>query len=567
MIRPVRVRITAAALAAALVLVGAASARAAFVPEGSPYTVGDDPLSLNAADFNGDGRPDVATINGTSSNVSVFLRRPTGGFAQEANSPIAVGSGPSGAAVGDYNGDGRADLAVASFVDGSVSVLLRQPAGGFALEGGAPISLGARISAVAAGDFNSDGRLDLAATQNDGNQVMLLLRNAQNTGFSPQLQFPTGLTPVAIAVGDYNGDRLADLAIANRGGDSATILLRVPGGTFSAEAAVPVGDDPVGIVAADFDGNGRTDFAVTNAAPGTVSAFLRRPTNVGFAAEPPISVSAAPVGITTADFDRDGRLDLAVAANAGAVVILRRNAGSGFTLAQSIPLAGAVNDVAAADFDGDSRPDLAASSYTNAPADRFTVLVNPAPAPPPEPPLAPPLAGKSVNVEPVSGTVKIKRPGRKRYVKLTAEAHVPVGSSIDTRHGRITITAAQGKGKTASMDFYDGLFKLTQTKGKRPIATLKLIEKLSCKGSAKSASAAKKKKKKRRLWGDGKGKFRTKGQFSSATVRGTKWLVEDRCTSTLTRVKRGRVEVRDFVKRKTVIVRAGKRYTARKKRS
>jgi hypothetical protein len=489
----------------------------------------------------------------------VFLRQAGGGFAQEAGSPIAVGSGPSGAAVGDYNGDGRADLAVSSFVAGNVSVLLRQPGGSFALEGGAAIPLGARISAVAAGDFNSDGRLDLVATQNDGNQVVVLLRNASNTGFVAQPPLPTGLTPVAIAVGDYNGDGLADLAIANRGGDSATILRRVPGGTFSSEAAVPVGDDPVGIVAADFDGNGRADFAVTNAAPGTVSAFLRRPANDGFTAEPPISVSAAPVGIDAADFDRDGRPDLAVAANAGAVEILRRNAAGGFTRDPSIPLAGAVNDVAAADFDGDSRPDLAASSYTNAPADRFTALLNPAP------PLPPPVAGKTVNVEPVSGTVTIKRRGSKRYVTLTAAAHIPVGSSIDTRRGRIAITAAQGKGRTASADFFDGLFKLTQTKGSKPIATLKLIEKLSC-AKAKRATTAKKKKKKRHLWGDGKGRFRTQGSYSSATVRGTKWLTQDTCTSTLVKVVRGRVEVRDFVKRKTVIVRAGKRYTARAKR-
>ena len=555
MIVPVRAKMTAAALAAVLLLVGAESAWAAFVTEGSPYTVGNDPYSLNAADFNGDGRPDVATINGTSSDVSVFLRQAGGGFAQEVGSPIGVGSGPSGAAVGDYNGDGRADLAVSSFVEGNVRVLLRQPGGGFALEGAA-ISLGARISTIATGDFNSDGRLDLAATQNDGNQVVLLLRNGQNTGFSVGPQLPTGLTPVAIAVGDYNGDGLADLAIANRGGDSATILRRVPGGTFSAEAAVAVGDDPVGIVAADFDGNGRADFAVINYAAGTVSAFLRGTSNTGFTAQPPIRVSASPAGIDAADFDSDGRPDLAVAANSGAVDILRRNAAGGFTRDPAIALAGAVNDVAAADFDGDSRPDLAAVSYTNAAADTFSALLNGATLPPP-------VAGKSVNVEAVSGTVKIKRRGRKRFVTLTGEAHIPVGSTIDTRRGRISITAAQGKGKTASADFFDGLFKLTQTKGSKPLTTLALTQRLSC--PRKAASAAKKKKK-RRLWGDGKGRFRTKGKNSAATVLGTKWLVEDRCASTLTRVARGKVKVRDFAKRKTVTVRAGKRYIARAKR-
>jgi hypothetical protein len=555
---------TATALAAVLLLVGAASAWAAFVIEGSPYTVGNDPYSLNAGDFNGDGRPDVVTLNGSTSDVSVFLRQAGGGFAQEAGSPVPlVGSpGPSGGAVGDYNGDGRTDLAVSSFDAGNVSVLLRQPGGGFALEG-AVIPLGSQTSAVATGDFNSDGRLDLAVTLYFNNQVVLLLRNGQNTGFVAQAPISTGLTPRAIAVGDYNGDGLADLAIANLGGDSATVLVRVAGGGFSAEATLSVGDQPNGIVAADFDGNGRADLAVSSYGSGTVSAFLRRPSNDGFDPEAPITVSATPVGIDAADFDRDGRPDLALASNAGAVDVLIRNAGGGFTRDQPIPLAPAVNDVVAADFDGDSRPDLAATSYTTTTTpDTFSVLLNPAPAPPP---LPPPVAGKTVNVVPVSGKVRIKRPGSNRFVTLTAEAQIPVGSSIDTRNGRISITAAQGSGKTAAADFYDGLFKLTQTKGSKPVATLTLTEKLSCPRKG-SASAAAKKKKKRRLWGDGKGRFRTKGKHSAATVVGTKWLVEDRCRSTLTRVVRGRVKVRDFAKKKTVTVRAGKRYMARAKR-
>ena len=95
----------------------------------------------------------------------------------------------------------------------------------------------------------------------------------------------------------------------------------------------------------------------------------------------------------------------------------------------------------------------------------------------------------------------------------------------------------------------------------KPRTTLTLVEKLSCPKAGSAIAAAKKKK--RRLWGDGSGKFRTKGKHSAATVVGTKWLVEDRCRSTLTRVVRGRVSVRDFAKKKTVIVRRGKRYIAR----
>ena len=382
---------TAVALAATLLLVGATGAWAAFVTEGSPYTVGDDPLSLNTGDFNGDGRPDVATINGTASNVSVFLRQAGGGFAQEAGSPISVGasSGPSGAAVGDYNGDGRLDLAVSTFGAGTVAVLLRQPAGGFAIEGGTPFSPGfGSLHAVAAGDFNSDGRLDLAVTS-AGGQLVLLPRNPTNTGFSVGPSFPTGTTPVAIAVGDYNGDGLTDLAIANRGSDNVTVLRR-SGGTFVAEAARSVGDDPIGIVAADFDGNGRDDFAVTNAAISRVSAFLRSAANTGFTAEAPIAVSTTPVGIDAGDFDRDGRPDLAVATNSGTVDVLQRNAAGGFTRSQTISFAGAANDVEAADFNGDSRPDLAASSYPSAATpDTFSAFLNPAPVAPPQPDAGP----------------------------------------------------------------------------------------------------------------------------------------------------------------------------------
>jgi prealbumin domain-containing protein len=179
----------------------------------------------------------------------------------------------------------------------------------------------------------------------------------------------------------------------------------------------------------------------------------------------------------------------------------------------------------------------------------------------------PPKARNVVNAAPKSGTVRIKLKGRKRFRRLREGEQIPVGTTIDTLKGRVTLVAAANRsGGTAKADFYDGIFKLSQTKGKKPITVLTLVEKLTGCKTGKQANAAAKKKKKRRLWGNGTGRFRTKGRHSAATVVGTKWLVEDRCTSTLTKVKRGKVKVRDFAKKKTVTVRKGKRYIARARR-
>jgi hypothetical protein len=108
--------------------------------------------------------------------------------------------------------------------------------------------------------------------------------------------------------------------------------------------------------------------------------------------------------------------------------------------------------------------------------------------------------------------------------------------------------------------FYDGIFKLTQKGG---VTILALTEALA---PCKRPSSAAKKPKSRKLWGDGKGNFRTQGRYSAATIRGTKWLVHDTCAGTLTRVTQGAVTVRDDVRKRNVVVRAGKSYTAKPRR-
>ncbi len=205
----------------------------------------------------------------------------------------------------------------------------------------------------------------------------------------------------------------------------------------------------------------------------------------------------------------------------------------------------------------------------------------------------PPVPGKSVQVRVVSGEVFIKLPagGRsaratgppKGFVPLKGAANIPVGSQLDTEQGRVALTSAADTGatKTQTADFYQGIFQVKQAvpkkKPKKPAA---LVTDIVLKGAsasqcaplkgARSATVDKKKGPKSvlgKLWGNGKGKFRTSGKYSSATVRGTVWLTQDECDGTLTKVTRGTVIVRDFKRKKNVTVKAGHSYLARAQRA
>jgi hypothetical protein len=201
-------------------------------------------------------------------------------------------------------------------------------------------------------------------------------------------------------------------------------------------------------------------------------------------------------------------------------------------------------------------------------------------------PLPPPVVGKTANIEVVSGAVLVRPPGAARFAPLKGEQQIPVGTTVQARAGRAKLTTARDlRGRQQSARFYAGLFVLRQRRAQVPVTELELAGS-SFAGCAKSVararvvrpsgglqarSAAKRPKRPkrskrvvRRLWGDGKGTFRTRGRHSSAAVRGTKWLTADRCDGTLVRVVRGRVEVRDFVRKRTVVVKAGHSYLARR---
>ncbi|MDQ1680452.1 MAG: hypothetical protein QOI42_1311, partial [Frankiaceae bacterium] len=176
-----------------------------------------------------------------------------------------------------------------------------------------------------------------------------------------------------------------------------------------------------------------------------------------------------------------------------------------------------------------------------------------------------PRLGKSAKLEVISGTVLVKVPGGKGFSRLTSGDVIPVGSIVDATNGRVRVTTVLPGGKLQSADFYQGIFKLAQAKS--GLATMSLFggSFKSCGGAARAggAVAAKSSKAVRHLWAAGKGKYRTKGRFAAATIRGTTWNTIDRCDGTQIKVTKGTVAVTDFKRHKTIVVKKGHSYLAK----
>ncbi|MEA2468747.1 MAG: hypothetical protein QOJ57_2873, partial [Thermoleophilaceae bacterium] len=170
------------------------------------------------------------------------------------------------------------------------------------------------------------------------------------------------------------------------------------------------------------------------------------------------------------------------------------------------------------------------------------------------------------------GTVRVRVPGADRYTTLGANDVVPVGARIDTRRGAIDLVTALADGRTQKAKFWNGVFTIRQSKKAGAYTDIYVAPATGCqaaKARKSGVSSARRKKKRRRnsLWGrDDHGRFRGHGRGSIATVRGTTWLMEERCEGSYTRVKQGKVAVRDRRRHKTVLVRAGHSYLARTRR-
>lgn len=225
-------------------------------------------------------------------------------------------------------------------------------------------------------------------------------------------------------------------------------------------------------------------------------------------------------------------------------------------------------------------------SYNDAYADNISLtLVGPSTSPPPPPPppssTPSPVIGKRLNATSVKGKVRVRLPNGDGFVALTKPSQLPTGTQVDARRGTIQLVAASSSaGKTQTGTFGGAVFRLTQSAkgGDKGLTTLSLLEGTfrgapsyaSCRArraGGRSESGATAARVSRRvlqlLHSSAKGRFRTRGRYAAATVRGTIWDTADRCDGTLVRVRRGIVTVNDLVRHKTVAVRAGHSYLAK----
>jgi hypothetical protein len=269
------------------------------------------------ADFNGDGIPDLVILGGA---ISVLLGNGDGTFTA---APYPSSDLPGAIAVGDFNGDGIPDLAVAPVLDEGNSEVLLGTGDGTFTNGNGSFGIGNGTStsnSIAVADFNGDGNLDLVetcASVDDQPCNLLLIQFGNGDG---TFMHSSGIPGIpldfsgsqSVAVGDFNGDGKPDLAVTNSGANGVNVFLNREGGLSAVPAIPATGNSPTSIVAADVNGDGKLDLAVANSGSNYVTILLRNGDGTFTAAASPAADTGS-TSVASADFNGDGKEDLVVA--------------------------------------------------------------------------------------------------------------------------------------------------------------------------------------------------------------------------------------------------------------
>jgi hypothetical protein len=263
------------------------------------------------------------------------------------------------------NGDGKLDLIVSNYGNSTtsstwnISVLLGNGNGTFQAAVNYPTDNGSRDLVI--GDFNGDGKPDIAVANYFANDVSILLGNGDGT-FQPPVNYPAGTNPAAIAAADFNGDGKLDLVVAAEGSNAAMVLLGNGDGTFGAPVSFAVVGSPLGVAAGDVNGDGKIDLVLSNYYyPGYTSVLLGNGDGTFQAALNLAGGTCTGVPVI-ADLNQDGRPDIVISDRcADQVIVFTGNGNGSFQGPLFFPGGIDTDRIAVSDFNGDGKLDLAVS--------------------------------------------------------------------------------------------------------------------------------------------------------------------------------------------------------------
>ena len=321
------------------------------------YATGTVPTGVAVGDVNGDGKADLAVASDTA--ASVFMNNGDGTFAAKVD--YTTGTGPFAIAIGDLNGDGKADLAVTNSSSASVSIFINNGNGTFAAR--VDYTAGSSPEGIAIGDLNGDGKADLAVTNTLSSNISVYLNRGNGT-FAARVNYTAESRPFQIAIGDVSGDGMADLAVTNFLTDNVSVFINIGSGTFAGRTNYTTGTTPEGLAMGDVSGDGKADLAVANLTTSNVSVFINSGTGT-FAAKVDYAATDSPVGLAIGDVNGDGEADLAVANSAGTTASVFINNGDGtFATKADYTTGSGPYFIAMGDVNGDGKADLATTHFT-----------------------------------------------------------------------------------------------------------------------------------------------------------------------------------------------------------